>query len=199
MNISRQILRTSQLFPPTEGGEVGTCIVCGTSTRKGHRIDFSSNFTAWSMLWDGDCICEYCYTLCRDQQYRRRSWVATKQGIRFLQKSEILEVLLNPPEPPFAIYITRTGKKQGFLQLVNRLSYSREHYFIAFDDALVFVNRGELEEMVEIAKKARALKFTKAELLSEPAVHRWQHRELCEQIVKLAKKPLWEVIVYAVE
>jgi CRISPR type IV-associated protein Csf1 len=189
----------SQFFPPTEGNKSGTCIVCGTTTDKGNKIDFSANFTAWSLLQHGDCICEYCYTLCRTQDYRRKSWVANKEDIKFLQRSEILQTILNPPNPPFAIYITKTGKKQGFLHLINKPAFGKDRFFIAFDDKLIFIERKLLKELTAIAKKARELKFTKTELLTEPSPHRWENRLLCEQILKYNKNPMWEVVVFAVE
>ena len=192
------IFRTSQFFPPTNGDVHGTCVVCGFATERGHKVDFSDNFTSWNLLQEGDCICEFCYTLCRDQQYRRKSWVATPEHIRFLQRTEILKYLTEPPHPPFAIYITKSGKKQGFLHLINRVNYSREHYYLAYEDTLLFVTRSDLVEMADVAAKARALKFSKKELLTEPTVKHWEHRELCEQIIEFSKNPVWEVVVYAI-
>jgi len=199
MKLEKYLLRTSQLFPPAHGNLTGTCIICGFQTSKGHKIDFSDNFTSWNLLQEGSCICEYCYTLCRNQDYRRKSWVASLEGIRFLRRSEILDTLLQPPEPPFATYITKSGKKQGFLNLVNRINYSRNRFYIAFEDSLLFINRSELAEMVEVARKARQLKFGKSELLGNIKVKHWEHRELCEQILKFAKNPVWEVVVFGVE
>ena len=173
--------------------------MCGFETERGHDIDLSDNFTAWNLLQEGNVICEHCYSLLRNQNYRRKSWVADSHGVRFLQRGEILDALLDPPKPPFAIYITKTGKKQGFLHLINRPNYSRERFFIAFDDSLVFVERGKLREMVEVARRARRLKFGKAELLGDIKVKHWEHRELCEKILSFSKNPVWEVVVYGVE
>ncbi len=189
----------SDFFPPTLGGRKGRCIICGRETEHGHKIDFSENFTMWSALQEGEVICEYCYTLARNQEYRRKSWVADKDGIRFLKREEILSTLLEPPEPPFVIFITKSGKKQGFLLLTNRVNYSRDRYFIAFEDQLIFVERALLKRMVEVVRKARELKFSKTELLQGPKTHHWQYSELCEEILSFLRNPLWEVVVYAVE
>jgi len=193
------ILRLSELFEPKPGDKKGQCVVCGCTTEKGHKIDFSNNFTAWPDLQAGNVICEYCYALVRDQQYRRKSWVVSKEGVKFLKKDEILDVLLNPPEPPFGIYITKSGKKQGFLKIINRVNYSRKHYFIAFEDNLIYVDVELLKRMVEVAKTARSLKFSKTELLQGARTYHWEHEELCGSIEELKNMPLWEVVVFAIK
>lgn len=192
------ILHASDFFPPTPGDKKGRCIICGRETERGHRVDFSEKFTMWPALEEGDVICEYCYTMARNQDYRRKSWVADRNGVRFLKRGEILPTLLEPPEPPFTIFLTKSGKKQGFLLLANRVSYSRDRYFIAFEDQLIFVDRSLLKRMVEVARKARELGFSKTELLQGPKTSRWQHEELCEEILSFLGNPLWEVVVYAV-
>jgi len=192
------ITRISEFFKPLCGEQRGICIVCGTKTDAGNDIDFSSNFTSWSLLQEGSCICEYCYTLCRSQDYRRKSWVASESGVRFLDRTEILPTLLNPPAPPFAIYLTKSGKKQGFLHLITRPSYSINRYFIAFEDKLILIDRTMLEKLITIVKQARELKFSKTELMTTPHTNKWEHRQLCEQIIKYNKNPMWEVIVFAI-
>lgn len=187
----------SHMFPPTLGNTVGKCVVCGENTQNGHKIDFSERFTSWSLLTDGDCICEHCYTLCRDQQYRRKSWVVTPGEVTFLTRKDVIPVLLNPPDPPFSIYITKSGKKQGFLHLINKPALSRNRFFIAFEDTPVFVDRGLLKQMVKVAEEAKAKKFKKSDMI-DPSVKCWEHRDLCETILKFRKNPLWEVVVYGI-
>lgn len=191
-------LKISEFFPPTQGKLKGTCVVCGDYTEHGNKIDFSSNFTAWSLLQEGNCICEHCYTLCRDQTYRRNSWVASKEGVKLLKRDQILKTMLEPPEPPFAIYATSTGKKQGFLRLIRKPAMSKKQYFIAFDDFLLFVDTNLLREMVEVATEAVNLKFKKYEL-KEPSMDKWiKYKELCKKIEEYRENPLWDLVVWAV-
>jgi hypothetical protein len=96
------------------------------------------------------------------------------------------------------MYITKTGKKQGFLHLINRVNYSRDRYFIAFDDELIFVEREKLKEMLLLAEQARKLGFSKSDLIS-PSVKRWMHREICERILEFSGNPVWQVVVYAIK
>ena len=196
VELKKYVLRISEFFEPIEGDITGRCIICGFDTDKGHTIQLSDNFTAWNLLQEGKVICEYCYPLLKNQDYRRKSWIATSNGVKFLKREDILPILLDPPVP-FAMYITKTGKKQGFLHLINRVNYSRDRYFIAFDDELIFVERGKLEEMVKLAQHARKLGFSKSDLIS-PSTKRWKHREMCEKILELSGNPVWQVVVYAI-
>lgn len=193
----RLILYLSDLLPPEKGDKRGVCVICGRETRHGHALPFSEKFTNWPQLQAGDVICEHCYPLIRNQDFRRHSWVISKEGVRFLGRDEVLEVLLNPPEPPFGIYITKTRKKQGFLRLVTRTNYSRSHYFIAFDDELIFVDTALLREMVDVGKKALELGFTKTELLSGPKIAHRVYSDVVRKIEEYRGNPLWEVVVYA--
>lgn len=194
--LKKYVLRASEFFKPVFGSLKGRCVICGFETSKGHPVDFSDNFTAWALLQEGNCICEYCYELIKNQDYRRKSWIAGSDGIKFLRQEEVLPTMLDPPVP-FAMYITRTGKKQGFLHLVNRVNYSKDRYFVAFDDELIFVDRRRLEEMVKVAEEARKLGFSKSDLVN-PSVRRWRHRGLCERILRFSGDPVWQVVVYAI-
>ena len=151
----RYITKMTELLEPQKGNKEGECILCGRHTEHGHEIKLSDNFTAWNVLQEGEVICEYCYTLVKNQDFRRHSWFLTEGEVRFLKRDEVLSVLQNPPEPPFVIYITKTGKKQGYLQLINRVNYSRDRYAIAFDDKLVFIDRRELQGMIDLAKQRK--------------------------------------------
>jgi len=198
MELKKYLLRASEFFEPTGGGSVaGKCIICGFPTDRGHSIDLSGNFTAWNLLQEGNCICEFCYTLLKNQDYRRKSWIASLNGVEFLKREDIPPIMLDPPTP-FAMYVTKTGKKQGFLHLINRVNYSKDRYFIAFDDELIFVERDKLEEMVKLAQHARDLGFSKSDLIS-PSTKRWEHREICEKILEFSGGPVWQVVVYAVK
>lgn len=194
----------SDLFTPPEeaiGHMKGTCIVCGRSTEQGNKIDYSPNFTLWNLLTAGDCICPPCYELTRNQQYRRSMWVVNKEGITFFKKKEMLSHLLNPPEPPFGMYLTKTWQKQGFFKLINKLNYSQENYTVALDMKLIHVKLSVAKEMSALAKTLRKKKFTKEELKTgEIHAHRYKDCDLSllEQLKEYANQQLWRLIVYAI-
>jgi len=192
------IFRTSQFFPPTNGDVHGTCVVCGFATERGHKVDFSSLTISHRGIYCKKEIASVNSAILSAET----SSIVGSLGLPLPNTSdfrtEILKYLTEPPHPPFAIYITKSGKKQGFLHLINRVNYSRERYYLAYEDTLLFVTRSDLVEMADVAAKARALKFSKKELLTEPTVKHWEHRELCEQIIEFSKNPVWEVVVYAI-
>jgi CRISPR type IV-associated protein Csf1 len=191
------ITRASELFPPKEGDMEGKCIICGRFTTKGNKIDFSDNFTNWHLLEEGEVICEQCYNMVRDQNHRRKSWVATREGIEFLKRDQFIPIMLNPPEPPFVIYFTKSGKKQGFLKLIDKVNYSKNKFWVAYEDDLIFVDKNILLEMVELAREARELGFTKGELENGAFTHNWKHRTICEKIEQFKGNSLWRLVVNA--
>lgn len=109
----------------------GTCCVCGDKTETGHKADFSGNFTNWDVLKYGDCICEKCHVLFQDQIYRRSSWLATVDEFKTGKAKELI-TFFEAPEYPFAMYLTWSGKKQGYLYLIDSVNMS-EYVTIAFD------------------------------------------------------------------
>ena len=205
LKMSKQILYLSDFFEPSEdmyGDIEGPCIVCGRATEQGHEIDYSANFTKWNLLQAGNCICPNCYELTRNQDYRRSMWVANKDGITRFKKEDMLDHILNPPEPPFGMYLTRTWQKQGFFKLINKVNYSRNSYFTALDMQVIRVNLELARKMAELGQKLREKKVTKVELESgELSAHRYKEIDLSlvEQVKKYSKQKLWSLIVYAID
>jgi len=199
-----EILVLSDFFPAeTKGNIDGKCVVCGRSTDQGLEIDYSKRFTNWNLLQGGNCICPPCYELTRNQAYRRSMWVVNREAITFFKKKDMLQHVMNPPDPPFAMYLTRTWKKQGFFKLINKVNYSREQYVTALDMQLIQVNREKAAEMKETAETLRKRKITKTELTSGQFYsHRYDTLDL-SLIYKIqqeyVRNPSWELIVYAVK
>ncbi len=197
-----EITTLSEFFTPTIGEEEGHCIICSRETTKGHPIDFSPNFMGWVNLYEGDCICEYCYSLCRNQQYRKRAWAVSNKGVHILKREEIISILLNPPSPPFGIYLTKTYKKQGFMKLIHKVNYNRDHYFIAFDDDVIYVEREIITPMIQFATKLRENNLNKSEMISGNVKIRNYSKLNIEDIDLLksfAGMPMWKVVVYAIK
>jgi len=201
------IYMISSLIPPTYGELEGVCVLCSRYTKSGHAIEFSEKFTSYNLLNEGDCICEYCFTLVRNQEFRRKSFVLSKEGVRFLPRAECREVLLAPPTPPFFIYITQTGQRQGWLSAMQCVSYSRERFWVSTDFVGHFLaNLQELKRMDELISELRKAGVSKNSLRSG-TLSAVEYRKLLEkslthlwdEVRDYVKTPSWEVMCYAAD
>lgn len=192
---------------PPHGTKKGQCCVCGAITDKGFRAEFSNNFTGYSYLTHGDCLCPHCYAFFKDQNFRRKSWIATSHTVSFLTRTECRDVILNPPEPPFYLYITQTGQRQGWLSALKHISYSRDNFFIVTDWVGFFIaNRDTAEQMDRLITALREKKVSKTALKTgEYSMHQYRlaiqegYSLLIEQAKRYVKDPLWEVMVYVAD
>lgn len=127
---------------PHLGKVAGKCIFCATETTQGQKADLGHNFTAYQFLQDGSCICEYCYELYKNQDFRKKAWILEDEKLEFVKdKKIILDFLLNPRGNQFLQYITFTWQKQGWLQLLYKLNSSQHRYFVGVDDTVLFISR----------------------------------------------------------
>lgn len=157
--------------------------------------------------------------------YRANMWLASIEGmavIRFPKKenakttprdlSEIFTLgevtpraaVTTPPEPPFAIYLTRTWKKSGWQPLIRAnggVATSRDSFVCGFDYDPVHVNRHQLCIFLEDIDALREQKLSKTEIASGKVGIRSLDRIGYDQnIVRLLKlratDPLWSLAVY---
>lgn len=189
------------------GNIKGICCVCGQKTNEGHKPCFSDNFTGYSYLTHGDCMCPYCYMFFKDQSFRKKSWVATSEGVKFLKRLECKDVILNPPEPPFFLYITQTGQRQGWLSAMKLINYNKEKFYISTDWVGHFlVNMLEVNYIDSLLRILRKEKVSKTALLLGDynlKLYRKAMEEGWDRLLGEAKNqiknPLWEVMVYVTE
>ena len=174
------------------------CVICGEN-KPGVKYKFPDTFVQFSSLVSGSVVCNDCIKFLKDQTYRRRSWIIIDDKVEFLDKKKALQYLLNPPDKPFVFYITKTGKKQGFLRVLRRKNYSRNRFIVAFDDSIVFVDINDAMRFYEIIKDARRKGFSKSELLGNIKLKNYKHEEICEEIIKNKDNPLWKLLVYLVD
>jgi len=182
-------------------------VLCGRYTKSGHTIQFSEKFTSYNLLNEGNCICEHCYTLLKNQEFRRRSFVLSREGVRFLSRAECREVLLSPPSPPFFIYITQSGQRQGWLSAMQCVSYSRERFWVSTDFVGYFLaNLQELKRMDGLILELRKAGVSKNSLRSG-ILSAVEYRKLFEKNLthlwdnarEYVKTPSWEVMCYVAD
>lgn len=173
----------------------GLCSVCGR--RPGTKLlHVSENFVSYSDLHHGNCLCEICFKLIEDQNYRRSSWMLVGDELKVLSKEELLNVLQNPPEHS-VIYVKSGGRKYGFLRGLKYATTKNIVVLCGEDEGVVFVERNKLKRLVELAKKAYNILGRKKDLLCGCSVGKWIHRELCEEIERVRGDPVWGIVVRA--
>ncbi|MCD6154552.1 MAG: hypothetical protein J7J22_02065 [Candidatus Verstraetearchaeota archaeon] len=205
MNLG-ELLAVAKKATPPEGNVSGVCVVCCKETNKGFPLKkcISGNFTGWSYLYSGNCMCPECAFLFSDQTFRKRSWVASLSGFRTFKNDEALEILFSPPEPPFFIHIAKLGQRQTWLSCLNRIASDSHRYFLSHEkyDIPILFERAKAEEFAKDVKRALELGITKSELLTgEFKPKTWkkilQHgkRNFLKELAQRKGDPLWEVIV----
>ena len=148
------------------GGRSGRCVFCMEETNCGFDAKFPDTFVSFDRVYSGGVICPYCYHVFKEAGYRRNHWVVTPSFFSFLDNESALRTLLDPPREPFAIYVTRSRRKHGWIRIARHVNFSRERFLVGFDEEVVMVDRKRLEEIVDLVGRLRALKIPKSEIAS---------------------------------
>jgi hypothetical protein len=115
------------------------------------------------------------------------------------------EALFSPPEPPFAIYLTRGGKKQGWIGLMHCVTYSKDLLWIGTDwlDRPVSLERSYIESRLPLAVELRERRVPKSVLAQGSLSPKIYQRAVTEgwvdkldKALTLACDPRWEVILH---
>jgi len=119
-------------------GEEQHCGFCGrvAPAQKAWKA-LKNTFTNGDEL-HSEFICDAC-VFCLNDKRTRSSFVATRGEFRRLLRSEIWPTLLEPPEPPFALYLTVSGKKHGLFR--QRLATSRDSYQVVAEELVGHFDR----------------------------------------------------------
>lgn len=187
---------------PSKGSIQGTCVFCGCESDNGHpKKIISDNFTAWDRLAGGNVVCPECNHVYTEPTYRKKAWVVTESTFTEVKRENAKELLLNPPEPPFVIYLTQSWKKQGFVNLINRVQESQTDYIIGLDYELIEVNTKTLEKYCTLIAELLEKKIMKTELSTGNFKAKSYEKlgydiGLVEKIKILVGNPLWNLAIF---
>ena len=199
--ITRLILQNMGVDPPV-GDKKGRCVFCGRVVQNGFGVEFPNTFVSFDRVYSGTVICPYCYYIFKHAEFRRNSWLVTESSFRFLDnKDEVLKVLLDPPKEPWMMYITRSRRKHGWINLVEKINLSRDSYIVGFDEATIYIKKKELKELYGCVKKLVELKIPKSEIwrgsFSVRSVAK-ADRETIEKVIGYSRSPLLDLVLFLV-
>jgi CRISPR type IV-associated protein Csf1 len=197
------LICSARAIDPPKGNLPGICVFCGHSTEHGHKPSFSDSFCNAPLLSGGSVVCPACKHMSGGKTYRNSMWMVSEHEFRFFKREHARQILLTPPEPPFAIYLTRTYKKTGW-QAMMRLgcvNESRERFLVGFDYDTILVDVERLKDHLTLVDELRAKDIHKPELesghLSPRALQKLDlDITLMNRLKELAGDPLWTLAVY---
>jgi hypothetical protein len=176
------MITVSQLIYGQPMADTGQpCALCAQPLAS-EPLKVSDAFTNFDRLRfpGSDLVCPACAWCLRTPQLRRGSWIASMEGLRYLQRPAISGALFNPPEPPFAIYVTTSFKKHGFFKA--RVNLSRACFYVQFEEVGVEFEPPRWTAVGEALWNLYAAGFSKRELL---------HGDYNQRKVRLFGREAW--------
>jgi len=179
------------------------CVFCVEPYEKGYPLNvIPKTFTAQQWLQAGSGVCPRCYEFLKSPEIRRNSWVIRGPEM-ILANVEFLEdplmTLLNPPKPPFRLYLTRQKRKHGWIRLIHNLALSQKRFPIAFEEDLIRVDLSQIQKMHVVASKLIDKGASKRDLIhgftASKAAKLQLTREDFITVETFRGNPLWEVVV----
>ena len=208
MIFSEMLCKTLEITP--EQGELeGTCCICQKHTTTGFKKKFSGTFTCADYISHGEVICPECqYLVKNSNEYRRTMFLLTEDELIKFKKKEAKEIVLNLPNKPFYIYLTKTWQKIGWIRMnevYNENNKGEINFLIDYD--IVRVNLDTLTETMEFIKRLRDLKIPKTVLeTGQLEMHHYRKltaefgniaaRKILNIVKKNANNPIWDLALY---
>lgn len=193
------------IFPDCKNIE-GVCAFCGhVKTKIFFDLEkvVSDNFVYFTKV-KGNQVCYSCYQLFKDGRFRNSCFIAVQDKVNFVKRSDILPFLVSPIYP-FVVYVTKSYKKQGWLDGMRYISLSNDLFFIHTDFVgVVKTTYDEFVNLVEIVKKLLSNKISKKHILGDENIYLYKVlieknlEEEFEFVKKYRNNPLLEVVVYVI-
>ena len=192
-----------------QGDLEGDCCICKKHTLNGFKKKFSSNFTCADYISNGDVICPECnYLVKNSNEYRRTMFLLTEDELIKFKKKEAKDIVLNLPNKPFYIYLTKTWQKIGWIRMnevYNQDNQNEINFLIDYD--IVRVNLDTLTETMKFIKQLRDLKIPKTVLeTGQLEMHHYRKltsefdnnvaRSYIKMIKNNANNPIWDLALY---
>ena len=208
MTFSEMLCKTLEITPDL--GELeGDCCICQKHTTTGFKKKFSGTFTCADYISHGEVICPECqYLVKNSNEYRRTMFLLTEDELIKFKKKEAKEIVLNLPNKPFYIYLTKTWQKIGWIRMnevYNENNKGEINFLIDYD--IVRVNLDTLTEVMKYIKRLRDLKIPKTVLeTGQLEMHHYRKltaefgniaaRIILNNVKRNANNPIWDLALY---
>ena len=174
----------------------GLCLMCAVRSDGVRPHKFSSNFTAFNEMVDGgDGLCGACADLITDRTSRQKSWIIEDGKRTIIDRSEWIPTILRDKKTPFIIYLTSTGRMQGFIPLMRRPNLNNVSFVLAHDRQMVRVVRKLVPGLLSTAEYLRERRWGKREMTGEPIADRYADEDAIRRWHEARTNPAWPVIV----
>ena len=212
MMIFSEMLCNTQKIQPEQGELEGECCICKKQTKNGFKKKFGANFTCADYVSSGDVICPECqYLASNSNEYRRTMFLLTEDELIKFKKKEAKNIVLNLPNKPFYIYLTKTWQKIGWVRMnevPNNGNTGEINFLVDYD--IIRTDLKTLTSLMDFMRELRELKIPKT-VLETGQLEMHHYRKLTEQynsstvrdIVKKIKNnannPIWDLALYLEE
>ncbi len=193
--------------PAPHGDLAGRCYLCGEATDEGlpRRDVIKPTFTDHGIARDpdSDLVCPLCTWALSYSELRNYSILATPAGLRHPSRSEIRDVLLHPPAPPFVLTIAVSGQK--WLHIKARVVYNRAAFSVLLEETPVLVRPTAVAALLDTIEELYS-SFTKAEIetgdyqphrIRRFGIKRWERLE--EQIGMHRGSRLFDLLLHVAQ
>ncbi len=149
----------------------GPCLICGAESAGGipQKALLGSSYTDWPRhkCPESNYICSACaFTIMLNANSKRcclcRYTFCAGETLEILNRAEMRNRLLNPPEPPFVMAVAVSQKKH--IAFKSAVSYDRENYFCNLEEEIIGVNRRKLTEIVDLCEALRGIGLSKDDI-----------------------------------
>lgn len=162
-----------QLFAGRQEFGPAICFYCCGACQETNPADkiVKSSFTGLDSVTLSPWVCDGCIAAMQEkadilllggeirsgQKIRGYSWIITEQSrlaATKAHKAELLELCLNPPEPPFVICLTESGQKHLLYRAV--VNAARDVVTVGLELEQITYRPSDLAERIELTKRVCA-------------------------------------------
>ena len=204
-----EMLCESLNISPEQGTLEDTCCICNKYTSNGFKKKFGANFTSSEYVSNGNVICPECnYLVNNSNEYRRTMFLLTEDELIKFKKKDAKDIVLNLPDKPFYIYLTKTWQKIGWIRMNDAFNLNNKnsiHFVMDYD--IIVTDLQQLKRFINFIHDLRVLKIPKKNIeLGYFEIHQYKKlketygseksRNIIRHIKGYVNNPVFDLALY---